>query len=486
MKPTLTLLLCTLGSAALAQNDWRPIRLGDQYNYESCQFFTWAQAPFLQSTCIHSIWTDSVGIENGDSVFYLNRRLHPHHFDTLVLGSHFVQARCLQRNDGSYWFVQPDSFVLYPQAQLSDTWNFTPTGSITATVVLADIQTLPFGVSDSMKRAILSTGDTLEWSKAHGILRFPNFNTGPDYQLKSIEGTRVVGEPLDDWRDFFDYNVGDVLCYHMSDQNAWVNYFRIIKHTILEDLSTPDSLIYRVRGLSYYQDYYFGAVAPIISIDTFLIFFSETTIQTPAYTVNFYGNTYSANQRPWELFLIQYPWGEDAYSFLSLGRTSQGLMLHSTQACLNRVLGTNYYILCQGPIGQSLQPYSASWGRNGGLWQIRDGQNGNNLIGYYNSQTNDTTGNIISDAFFLTHSTAPEILSIRLFPNPAQTTVWLEGATEGEVSIYNLDGRWMQTQPITADMQSIGIEQLPNGIYIVQLRNQRGVGIQKLLVQRPD
>jgi len=191
----LTGLLIFFTVPAIGQQ-WRPLTSNEKFNFRI------DTASFISN----SIWVDSVKIQNGDSVFYLNRVVTQ--CDTcsnpnwrLCNQSQFLQKKMIQNSGGLYIFQEPGKYCLKNLALLNESWLFDSTSNITALVVNKSHEMI-FNVYDSIKTILLSNGDTIRLSKNHGILEFPDFNLDQSYHLEGIEG-RNIGIVIPKFADFF-------------------------------------------------------------------------------------------------------------------------------------------------------------------------------------------------------------------------------------------------------------------------------------------
>jgi sugar lactone lactonase YvrE len=65
-------------------------------------------------------------------------------------------------------------------------------------------------------------------------------------------------------------------------------------------------------------------------------------------------------------------------------------------------------------------------------------------------------------------------VGINIFPNPAATQLTIEGASGGDLTIFNLVGKELCHTIITSDKQSLNISTLPSGVYMAQMINSTG------------
>lgn len=115
---------------------------------------------------------------------------------------------------GHDWhFNGRDTFLLRTHVEDGETWPWDPDGSTTATVDTEWEQEV-LGANDTLRRILLSTGDTVILSRSFGIMRFPT--TLGSYQLIGIEGAGL-GAQLPDPMSYFDYHAGDELTYRIEN-----------------------------------------------------------------------------------------------------------------------------------------------------------------------------------------------------------------------------------------------------------------------------
>lgn len=89
---------------------------------------------------------------------------------------------------------------------------------------------------------------------------------------------------------------------------------------------------------------------------------------------------------------------------------------------------------------------------------------------------------LISDYEVVYGINQPLGANIRIYPNPASTSIRIENASSADVSIYNELGTIVMTrQNISAD-QTMDISSLRNGVYFVRLSNEKASASYRLLV----
>ncbi|MCX8111897.1 MAG: PKD domain-containing protein [Bacteroidia bacterium] len=71
----------------------------------------------------------------------------------------------------------------------------------------------------------------------------------------------------------------------------------------------------------------------------------------------------------------------------------------------------------------------------------------------------------------------------RIYPNPAHDEVWIEAPFEGEVRLFSLRGEVSAQWQIKEGLHRMPLGNLPTGLYMVQIRSQRGTETMKLLIE---
>jgi len=75
--------------------------------------------------------------------------------------------------------------------------------------------------------------------------------------------------------------------------------------------------------------------------------------------------------------------------------------------------------------------------------------------------------------------------SVRMFPNPASSTVSLIVDSEiEEIAITDISGRIVHKQQVGANSARIDISEFPAGLYLVHLATQNEMIIKKMLVEK--
>lgn len=160
----------------------------------------------------------------------------------------FLGFDCLRSGD-TWYFNAQDTFIIKSPVGIGTSWLFSASTGVNATVDAEWGESL-FSTDDSLRRILLSNGDTLMLSRSFGLVALRQGNV--QYDLLGVEGAgvgRLYPSPL----GFFDYQPGDVLTYRVLDTyecstSDHPSFPHIVSHywtaTITGRSSTPDTLIY--------------------------------------------------------------------------------------------------------------------------------------------------------------------------------------------------------------------------------------------------
>jgi hypothetical protein len=264
MKTRLFLLnlfvLLSSGLSLLPAQHWQPLRPSDQH-------YAWLGDGDTAFTFIKIDSAEQVG---PDSVYYLNTIITP--CDTCVpppesdcyyqVGdplflrnqAHFLQKKLRFDPSGKYHSQDTGSFVLFTEAKVGETWLFDTLAGVRAEVHSLRVEPV-FGYADSVKKILLSSGDTIRLARNHGLVQFPMaYGSQSYYRIKGIQGKKL-GIPMPRMRDFFDFAVGDRFEYHSGETGfRWgsssIEQYRIVKKEISEN-----GWKYSIEGRRYNRRY---------------------------------------------------------------------------------------------------------------------------------------------------------------------------------------------------------------------------------------
>jgi len=95
---------------------------------------------------------------------------------------------------------------------------------------------------------------------------------------------------------------------------------------------------------------------------------------------------------------------------------------------------------------------------------------------------NSTFVNNQSECKLLNAPAFEELLFIA-YPNPAKNTITIEGLEAGNYNLINHSGQQLQAGTLTSGTNTLHVAHLPGGIYFLEVTNNKGKGIQKIVKQ---
>lgn len=474
LKKIIFLIFVLYSTGSFSQN-WQPVNPAYRCNYQT------DTSAFISNT----ILVDSVKVENGDSVFYLNRvavAVMNQSWDYYAMTNlpQFLQRKMIKESNGFYHFYDTLSFCINPFATINDTWLYDTLNSITATLFQQGIDSL-FGILDSVKYIYLSTGDTIILSKNYGIVRFPNgYGQNHFYELKGVEGPDV-GEQVPGFWEFFDFNVGDELQYESGSWAMCAQDHYSFKHKIVSKNISGDTITYYTEkfltGLYYnscmsppeWDFYSFHGPSMLQFINSKTDLFNACNNQIVS--INNYGLSSSFTGSG-----CINPYTEtNIYVIQKLKNDQNGLIKECYQAQYLCNDTSDLYYVCSGET--VLITFVEGLGEvnhqiMGFEWSL-----GESLVGYV--KNGDTVGNLTPDSLWLyTNQNNSSKTVISIYPNPASGILYLESHEQWAVAeIIDLNGKVVKR----AEGNEIDISDLRNGLYAIRIHTTKGVVTRKFV-----
>lgn len=490
MKIKLLFILFIFQSAVYAQN-WSIINSTDKFNYRLDG----------DSIITSTIWADSILVNGSDTTFFMNRVL----CDSCITILNSPLSSCnscygyknaprfLQRKihfDGTtYNLIDTANWVIHPLASLNDSWLFDSTMGTIATVINISTDSI-FQSVDSVKKILLSTGDSIVLSKNYGILIFPDLkNSIYYYRLAGIEG-RNLGEAVPNFSDFYNFSIGDRFEFHTySIDGDLCTEWHIYQYTINSKIVTGDSVQYFFSGVqegmrsggspwtgpcsfNYWFGHYNGNLLFIDSTDHF---------------------TNKYNRQPFNL--SNHLWGlpctanDTAYEGVRMGLDSNNVLFKSfgfpigpyafgEYSQINRnsdtlfISGGVYHAVYKAGLGRTQYDYTPCF----------EGGNSGILTAY--SKNNQTFGVFTDSTSILTGTFIPEQYAVKVFPNPAIGILYINHFSNGRstIQLINSMGNIVKTAKSQSSDDEIAVEDLANGIYIVRIIADKRIETKKVLI----
>lgn len=477
MKKILTVLGLVIFIQTSFAQTYSPVSLGNKYHY-TCD----------TTNVIFTVFTDSISVNGNDTLFYLNRIVVP--CDTIEdisvyqeysygTNSIFLKnqpiflERQFVKTDSTLWFYSPNSFVVYPEKDIDESWLYDTINNITATVKSRNAETV-LGESDIVTLFLLSTGDTVLLSQNYGFLKFP-IGYGNYFRLIGIEGVNNLGLHMGDYRSFFDYSVGDSFVYWETDQNpeASGDNTKHYHYSITAKNVYSDYIEYEISG--YYCVVLWECVGHVD--------FTDVIRYGTGYTDQYFGYSYQLSNR----FGLEY---FSQIRYFNDGREVVDGIPSILKNFVSEGLHEDVLLEVESCQGGSLscQCSNSGWCNflrlEEGLGLIYDKTcgfenfNGTELLQFVHDGI--TIYNVLTSApekeIHKTISSA--------FPNPAQNTITL--TYDGEFNyaeIITITGETIKTIPeLLTNETIINISDLKAGIYFVRFKGENTSQVIKMYV----
>jgi hypothetical protein len=76
----------------------------------------------------------------------------------------------------------------------------------------------------------------------------------------------------------------------------------------------------------------------------------------------------------------------------------------------------------------------------------------------------------------------PKSISVLTYPNPANSTLYVENAKNSSLALYNISGENSLSIQVVSDKQQIDVSSLARGTYILIIRKDNRTALEKLVI----
>lgn len=495
----LLLLAVFLPFISVAQN-WSPVNPANQYNYRLDN----------DAVVTATIWQTSYTVNGTDTTFRISTTMcdtcvtlsgGPNICDTCYSRYHVPQftGRLIRTSANGWCNLRiPNRIGINLFAALNDSWLFDSIAGVTAQVIFAGPSTV-LANADSVKTLLLSTGDTVRFSKNYGLTQWPNgYGQNSYYRLAGIHGPNV-GTLVPRMKNYFDFNVGDVFEYHGNGNWDAVHETDFIrKYTIQSRTQNGDTIVYGIQGLGYehsvnvmnwqQSSYYYpitGQMTFVDSADHTGNYFNNEAIENNERVLTNSGSGYWPGG-------VGYPAYYRCELFVdSLNIT--GLRFGQMQRMFSVYPGAV-------PIANSdtlnpEQPFTS--GNPGVAIRLQEGlgqtlaQYSSNFETYWNEElfayvkNGDTVGVLTPDVLLDGIAVQPPVSSaIAVYPNPSpgNFTVTIPGEIPAEVLLTDLQGRTVKNFGEQTRTVSLSASALAEGVYLLQVFLPGGMQTVRIII----
>jgi hypothetical protein len=508
MKTRLLISFVLISCFASAQ-DWSPVNLTDKYNYRL------DNDPVITQTT----WQTNYSVNGSDTTFFFNTTFCDSCV-TIAGDSFYAQRnlprffgyRVLKTAGGICNFRDPGSRMIELFAQLNDTWLFDTLNNVTAQVIFSGTSFV-MNNSDSVKTLLLSSGDTVQFSKNYGITIWPNgYAQNSYYRLAGIHG-RNVGVLVPRTTDYFDFNIGDMFEYESTNQSCSGGstiYHYIRKYTITSANVNGDTTIYHANGLLKEEYTTYNPWPPTAGVNYYPISYDIYVIDSALHLGNLFNGEMVVSEgrtMVWACTGGDYI-GSNVYPFAtplagtrlfvdSIGVEAIGLGIYNDISYQDLI---NIPFDAYQPISQSSDtltplfypPYSFTnlailkkgLGQVAGFFDVNfEGNYYEHLSAY--RKGNDTVGVFTTDDILLGVTTVTNDIAVNIYPNPSAGTMTVELPVHTNVDIHitDLQGRVVKTFANLSGQVSLQADDLADGIYLLQITSAEGSTQRKIVIR---
>lgn len=454
-----TFFLLLISGYINAQN-WQAVNSGFKYNFTS----------EADDGVVYTIFADSADFDGQDSTLLLNRVVKDNEEGPVQFGIYeqafYDQPQFLMQNveinDTATVFMHPETFVLPFTVPGNGQWTFDELKWITAKVVCESDSTF-FGITDSIRVIELSTGDTIIQSKDHGILRFDAVYEDVAYHLAGIED--IAGQQVMDYKDFFDYQPGDVYEYESGSADPGGMRGQFTRITILERNDDPPVIEYQVLSQVHrWNDWGFWGVTTveerITSVTNLKYNYSPDNIEN-----GYHGKLVQMNDiergdfnhsriivdHSYEGLLTKTSGSTIEFDFFRITDTINLLMERTFHYIGGDFTENKVFVCGLGRVHHEVHDFEYDYD-----WD---------LIAYI--KDGEQTGTFRNDDIYLSEIGHEVINPVTVYPNPCTNVLHVrlpEGMHTDRISIMDLAGKLLMQ---SENSNTMDVRQLSPGIYLV-------------------
>jgi len=431
---------------------------------------------------LYTLFIDSVRVLNGDSIFYLNRFFLP--CDTCQVPGYFLdnQPGFLQREwvkmGAELQVLQnPETYFVQVTGTVGDEWWFDANQTLKAKILSKNVEPV-FGDSDSVLTIAIDNEAQIKLSKKYGLLKYF------DYSLSGLE-YEGLGKCLPGFKEFYDFQVGDIFQYRVTSYNFVHPYDGgIYKFKILDidkkadtiDVLFDEMLYPNFAECEHYQNVeryvnyknHFSNTYPFQKIPVYSYALFDTISNIP----DWYDAYTYTEVIPGKSSVIK----DIGYAFID--SSNKGPFIESIPGLFYVTNSFNYipsvwHCRYQVGLGQTLVEVNQD-----GDQYLKE------LIGYI--KNGDTTGIVYSDEYMMGVNDFKEKADINCFPNPSNgsITVNFSASQTGEIDVYSIFGVKLFEKKVfdTKEMQ-IDLSNYKGVFWVIFTNQNHETKTQKIIIQ---
>lgn len=434
-----------------------------------------------------TIFVDSIGVENNDSIYYLNKTILPcptcgycnYYFNIIYLSNQpqFFLSKFKKDSIVSSFIYNNKTYSIMLNTNINDSWVFDSLNNVDAQTIEIISQN-NFGNSDSIRIIQLSNSDTIILSKNYGIMKFPLFDSSHQHvNLIGIEGPDI-GVLTPKYENFFVYNINDSLEYYYVSNSQNYSTGKRSRIVIINKLTQPPGKIkYITKVTDRTSTYIYGNIT----------FTYTTRFDSLVYSESSHGFLRNYASQPFIL--------NNCHKVMEIGNDTTfecNTKFYSSPEIHVCLLDTLY----QGPIPPSPSfQKSEIYGENIGLIESDLYQNGfsNPNIGYVDSKYKLIACNINHQIFGTFTSDFYGSIGIndnninnrdfQLYPNPIKNELNIRNSGISDkftFVVYNINGQVLTKSESVEELTTIDLSYLYSGIYFLKIFTDKTIKVFKI------
>ena len=470
------LLVCTVCLSAFPSGwsqDWNIVVPGRLYNYSP------------DSVITTTIRVDSAYVEQGDSVYVLNRvstvcsNCENRYYSRAIYLKNqpvFLQGEVVKKSNNNFHLRDTASFVILSSAEPNDTWLFDTMNQRTATLRSVTSQVLFGSTEDSVRTITVADADTIILSKHYGIVKFPDFK-GHHYRLLGVEGLATAGKRNLYFSDFFTMETGDVLQFHIESSGRFPGQKEAQKH--------------RITGVEKYEDYVLVHTSMLSVKITYDFYYPNDTLYTATNSQLEYWRADLGYLNSYNLENI-------------IDSNPVTVAWDSAYHCLVKSYGSNGLVIQHDTVFSSMDPHVqdaiADYRYGAGIGLVRYGTSSNRygpypyvdtkyLMGY--THNGKTYGTVYDDAIFkepIPPQDTTDTVTCSAYPTFFEDAIHLycsDCTGNTVIRIMDLAGT-IRFELEVSDMERTTIypERLERGVYILEIRKKNAAAVRTKVVKK--
>ena len=484
MRRIIFFLFLFSGFVYQAQN-WNVFNRGYRYNYR------YNNAEIVTNV----LFAKYVAMAGGDTVYHMNNIAGVESATVLPNFPQFLMKKIIKQTNGTVRFEDTLNFKIEPYCSLNQTWVFSTNPATSATCVATETVSV-FSVIDSVKTIVVGNTDTIKLSKQFGLIQFPRlFGYNTYYKLTGIEkagrydSSAFYGERVPNAWDFYRFEVNDKRCIDEKFQYGGGPHFQIgscryVTQHFNSKTILPTGFSYSIYQIGTINTGYYSICSwsacpfPPTSYQYSMCAINSTVVNetyTDLHKVDRLENyMYPGMFLP--DFSSTYSYGN---SFVKFGKDVNGRFFKFCGVACNQLTFT--VTAPTSTINTALGVYYGDGlGKTSDLPYVFEGS------GYYCINSFLKGSQTYFNPFYTVNVKEERPLNVTsaVYPNPGSQNIRFKISGPTQIRMLNSLGKQVLEFEVMSDREEVSVSHLPEGIYLLELKNDMSIRTEKLIISR--